>query len=187
MAAECKSPSCSRPSKCRGLCSGHYARFRNGKPIDTPLVEGTKEERVWRRVDMSGGLDSCWEWRGATTRGYGAINKVVYGEGLVHRYVFKLATGLSPEAVMHECDNPACCNPLHLTAGTRKENNQQAWSRGLHPMGERHTHARLTDAEVAEIRSRAAAGERQTDIARDYGVHQSHVCNIVNFKVRKAA
>jgi DNA-binding transcriptional regulator YdaS (Cro superfamily) len=45
----------------------------------------------------------------------------------------------------------------------------------------------LTTEQVAEIRERATAGERQSDMAREFGVNQGYVSQIVNFKRRKAA
>ena len=144
------------------------------------------EERFISRLDTSGGIDSCWPFVGARDPlGYGRISRTSYGETMAHRFMYRLATGVDPgEAVMHECDNPPCCNPLHLTAGTRLENNRQAWDRGLHPHGENDPKARLSNKQVADIRRRAQTGERQADLAREYQVHQSHICKIVARKVR---
>ena len=32
--------------------------------------------------------------------------------------------------VMHTCDNPACCNPLHLRLGTTADNVADKWAKG---------------------------------------------------------
>jgi hypothetical protein len=32
--------------------------------------------------------------------------------------------------VLHHCDNPPCCNPLHLYAGTQRQNIHDAIARG---------------------------------------------------------
>jgi hypothetical protein len=152
--------------------------------------------RRWRRdfwsfVDRSDGLDACWSWTGARDKmGYGRVRKERFnGEALAHRYVYSLAFpgAPMPEAVLHECDNSSCVNPLHLTGGTRLLNNQQAWERGLHSHSDRKSDSRLTTEQVAEIRERANAGERQSDMAREFGVNQGYVSQIVNFKRRKAA
>jgi hypothetical protein len=46
------------------------------------------------------------------------------------------------------------------------------------PAGEKHPQARLTEDDVRTIRERLAAGDRQADIARDYGIDPSHVAHI---------
>lgn len=33
----CKVEGCEKPVRARGLCGGHYARFRVGRPIDSPI------------------------------------------------------------------------------------------------------------------------------------------------------
>jgi hypothetical protein len=49
-----------------------------------------------------------------------------------HRYAYQQRYGsIPPELhVMHGCDNPICCNPRHLGAGTRSENMQDCVKRG---------------------------------------------------------
>lgn len=128
-------------------------------------------------------------WTGYTNSwGYGSIHGPDKHHA-THRLAWEVTFGSIPDGlqVLHRCDNPPCCNPLHLTGGTRLENNQQAWERGLHPTGERHHAARISWAEVEEIRARRAAGESQASLARHFNVHQSHISTIVNHKSRRAA
>lgn len=51
---------------------------------------------------------------------------------LTHRVAFEYKYGSIPEGmvVMHLCDNPACCNPDHLTLGTPKDNAHDAILKG---------------------------------------------------------
>jgi hypothetical protein len=49
--------------------------------------------------------------------------------------------------------------------------------------GERHSHAKLTEALVREIRARVAAGEVQRHLAAEYGVSVATICNIVSRKI----
>ena len=43
---------------------------------------------------------------------------------LAHRVAYMLAGDviLPGEVIMHSCDNPPCCNPAHLSAGTHADN-----------------------------------------------------------------
>ncbi len=51
--------------------------------------------------------------------------------------------------------------------------------------GDKHHASKLTDAQVAEIRSRRLAGERGSNLAREYGVSQATVCDILKQRSRK--
>lgn len=92
--------------------------------------------RFWPKVDQSGGLDACWPWTGATNGplGYGMIQLGRREDGRIksHRWVFLQAHGYLPTVVMHECDNPPCCNPLHLSPGDHLENAKGKVARGRH-------------------------------------------------------
>jgi hypothetical protein len=49
-----------------------------------------------------------------------------------HRLVWEAynAEPLGDRIVMHTCDNPGCCNPMHLVAGTQTDNMQDCLSKG---------------------------------------------------------
>ena len=71
------------------------------------------------------GVDSCWNWKlGKDRDGYGRV--VFLGKSVgAHRLAahYFLHFDLSPDLyVLHKCDNPSCCNPLHLFVGTQKDN-----------------------------------------------------------------
>ncbi len=75
----------------------------------------------------------CHEWCGArNARGYGRITADVPGEPKVmyaHRLAFYLANGYLAAEIRHTCDNPPCCNPAHLLAGTHSDNMRDAAER----------------------------------------------------------
>lgn len=76
--------------------------------------------------------DACWLWTGRVNKqGYGRMS-VKGKEQLAHRLAYALATGQDPLGfcVLHECDNPPCCNPKHLSPGNRSENARQRTERG---------------------------------------------------------
>lgn len=55
---------------------------------------------------------------------------------------------------------------------------------GDYPSGERARAARLTDEQIARMRAQRADGALQKDLAREYGIGQSHVSRIVRGLVR---
>ncbi len=92
----------------------------------------------------------CWEWQGASSKkGYGRI-KYRGRLALPHRVV-AYAMGTIKEVyeprrkqlVIHKCDNPRCCNPAHLDAGTNSENMKDCVRKGrmAHQKGAAETKA----------------------------------------------
>jgi hypothetical protein len=82
------------------------------------------------KIDIRGAND-CWPWTGTRTRyGYGSIRldkKTVSA----HRAVFALTHTINDTMVVrHSCDNPICCNPSHLLAGTQQDNIDDMMKRG---------------------------------------------------------
>ncbi len=80
-------------------------------------------ERIYKNIicDIK---TQCWNWTGCLVRGYGQIS-INYKLQLVHRVIYQELCGPIPEdkpCVLHHCDNPKCCNPKHLYAGTQQDN-----------------------------------------------------------------
>lgn len=175
------------------------------------MTKYTPEQRIrifWSHVDKSGGDDACWLWLAHKDReGYG--RSAMAGEFLAHRVSYTLANGQIPDGlcVLHKCDIPACCNPLHLRLGTQLENIQDRVKKrrsaaGLRngrstqperngaythperiPRGEKHPFAKLTEDNVRAIRQRyASGGITQQALADEYGVGNSVICTIVKRK-----
>lgn len=149
----------------------------------------TLAERFWEKVDVRG-PDECWNWiRCKMPYGYGkfGINNKTQ---MAHRVSYELANGPIPKGlfVCHTCDNPRCVNPAHLFVGTHADNMRDMTGKRRQTIGERNAMAKLTSAEVAEIRSRCVGhrGE-QVRIAREFGVSNSTICNIVNYESRRIA
>lgn len=130
-------------------------------------------ERIATRIAIQ--PSGCWNWQGDRTSrdGYGRL----YIGGrlqLVHRvayecYVAPIPLGL---LVLHQCDNPACCNPSHLFVGTQSDNVQDALAKQCHvaPAGEINGLAKLTKEAVMVIRETAYRTATITELARRFGV-----------------
>ncbi len=143
-------------------------------------------ERFWLKVDKSAGDESCWDWQGSTTGGYGTISRKAEGKPTiyVHRFSYELHIGEIPAKmyVCHRCDNPSCVNPSHLFLGTHEENmhDKGRKGRGRGAKGITNGAHKLTESDVIEIRRRYAAQPvTRTELAIEYGVSDTTIRNIV--------
>lgn len=137
-------------------------------------------------------MGECWGFLGfRNLSGYGQMTEGGRVVG-AHRVAWELANGPIPPGleVCHSCDNPPCCNPDHLFLGTHAENmtdagrKGRAWRRG--DQNEANANHRLSDIQVAAIRQRyAAGGVSQRSLAREFGVTQAQVWNIVHHRQRR--
>ena len=143
----------------------------------------------WGEVDTSGGPDACWPWAGAlgANGGYGRFRPDRGVEFRAHVFAYEHANGEVPKGkvVCHSCDNPPCCNPKHLFAGTHGDNVADKVAKGRQRRGMTSPGAKLTDERVREIRQRYVArhpANGAAAMAREFGVDRSVVSEIVNFK-----
>lgn len=129
--------------------------------------------------------DACWVWLGAKTKGgYGHINLgTPPREFLVHRLALFFAdVPLSKEQLaLHSCDNPPCCNPKHLRAGTTLDNarDRTIRRRRIYELGEDNPSSRLRAEDVRRIRELVASGHRYGPLAREYNIAETTVGSIV--------
>ena len=142
------------------------------------------DDRVWDYIDRSGGPDACWPWTGAENGcGYGMAqwNKQ---KRKAHRVVYELVNGqLDPDLdVLHRCDNPPCCNPAHLRAGTHDDNMRDRDERGRTLKGEQVYRAQITADIARAIRSLYANGRTVRDIAESHKVSYALVYAVVKRK-----
>lgn len=168
----------------------------------------TPEQRFWDKVDKDGPipeacpeLGPCWCWIGSlfADSGYGQF----WMDGMNRRaHIVSHEWSIGPtdgQQVQHLCNRVACVRPSHLTLGTPAENTQYAASLGRMASGERHwlrtrpdtrQHARgarngsakLTEADVREIRRLAAEGVPQKILAVRFGVSESVISAVVRRK-----
>lgn len=109
-------------------------------------------DRIWDRVDMSGGPDACWPWKlSIGSHGYGQVGWMgTGGRGMTTamRATWTAIHGPIPDGLQidHLCRNRPCCNPAHLRLLTLSENSSNT-SRLLrteclhgHPYDEQNTY-----------------------------------------------
>jgi hypothetical protein len=145
------------------------------------------EERLWEKIDRRG-PNECWPWTGGSRSSYGTIlgwrgrTRVI-----AHRAVFFSTHGISNTAVIrHTCDNPNCCNPAHLLAGTQKDNVQDMMERGRarasslpRNKGSKNGYSKLTEQQARSILDDYHPSHV---IAAEYGVAPSTVSAV---KIRR--
>jgi len=92
-----------------------------------------------QRLDKTG---DCWLWlKGKDKDGYGQCQSSFYGKhhkvSRSHQLSFVAFKGEIPEGkiVCHTCDNPSCCNPEHLYAGSWQDNVEDCIKRGRYISG----------------------------------------------------
>jgi len=193
---ECSIAECSRAVMARGWCQAHYNRWHQTGDVraSVPLrPDGVSEyDRVMRAgFDLT--ESGCWETRLAKTPlGYGRL----YSAGgranrrhlLAHRVVAArmIRPAGSDELVCHSCDNPPCINPDHLFIGSNDDNLDDMRSKDRDTHGEASLLAKLTDVQVAAIRSIYREGRTtQRELALQFDVSQSQISRIVNRKSRR--
>lgn len=117
--------------------------------------------RFWSRVKRGAQRD-CWPWQASTGRnGYGCL--AVNGQRWrAHRAAWYLCVGEIPVGlhVLHSCDNPPCCNPLHLFLGTHQHNMADAIAKGRfdHYVKTHCAHGHPYTQENSYTRTRARGG-----------------------------
>lgn len=158
----------------------------------------TFEQAFWEKVNRDGPipvhlpyLDKCWIWEGNRTgNNYGQVKWTPRDRNrmLSHRASWLIHYGEIPKLnVLHKCDNTLCVNPHHLWLGTQKDNIQDCKQKGrINPVGGRNQkgegnyHAKLTQADVLEIRRKFASGKyTQIKLAIEFRVTQPNIGYIV--------
>lgn len=156
-------------------------RKRLGKP-PAPM-----EERLWPKIDQTGGEDSCHPWTGTCDwQGYGRFWVSGKSKTVAHRVVYEVMNGKIEDpslVVRHTCDNPPCCNPKHLILGTRGDNardrGERKRGREQRQNGEANANVIIKDADLPRIFELRAQGWSQQKIADEFGVKQPQISRIL--------
>lgn len=110
----------------------------------------------------------CWVWQMAVApNGYGLLWVDGVGTG-AHQFFYERLVGDIPTGAVldHKCRNRRCVNPDHLETVTQAENVR------------RGRLAKLTQADVDQIRALITAGGANTQIARSFSVSRRCISDI---------
>ncbi len=136
----------------------------------------------------------CLEWPFSqhgpgykTGKGYGTTTR--NGKRVkVSRAAYELTCGSVADGthMLHHCDNPPCFRPIHLFPGTNLDNIRDRMKKGrsyIHgPIpnlrGEAHGLAKLTWAQVREIRSLRESLVPRTEVAECFNVTPATITRI---------
>lgn len=173
-----------KPFEC-GYCGAKFLDYASQNPIycsrdcscranAVPAID-----RFWSRVIKT---SYRWLWGGTrNNNGYGHF--IVNGKRmLVHRFSFEVAYSLVPDGlfVLHSCDEPICVNPEHFFLGTIGDNNRDAKEKERNASGESHGMAKLTLAQVNQIRLLWTKGRRSVNqLSETFKVSRSQIGRII--------
>ena len=141
-------------------------------------------DRSWEKVNKDSGHwwngIQCWDWTAARLNGKYGLFTPHKEQFYAHRYAYELTYGPIADGMncLHRCDRPCCVNPAHLFLGTHQDNMDDMRAKGRTLKGERVGNAKLTSAQVVEIRSASEYPGYQDDLAAKYGITQGNVSDI---------
>jgi len=203
----------SKPSRSLTLRNG-FNRSHNftmkAATIKIADIADKDKERFWKTVEVSES-SACWVWKGRKTPSNYGLFGVNGRDYRANRIALLLSTGELDEELfaIHSCDNPPCCNPAHIRAGTHMDNMRDKCARSrcpsgashhfhLHPervargkrsgkytkpektpRGESHGCSKLTELQVIEIRQRSDAGEKGRYLAGCFNVTEGTISEVV--------
>lgn len=183
-AGTCIAPKCSERARKKKMCAVHYDRFKKRGSFELEPRRLPAEAFLEDNAHLD--RPECVDWPYTiNTHGYGEYKRLKDGRTRsirAHREMCRIAHGEPPfpDAVAaHWCGNRACVNPGHLRWATKKENADDMLMHGTRLRGDAWHPARLTEAQVLEIRNDPRPPRM---IAKDYPIAASYVWHVKNGK-----
>jgi hypothetical protein len=168
-------------------------------PKPLPPLSESDVQRFYAGVDRRA-PGECWTWKRARQQGKGKEYGLFKAKGKMlksSRVAYFLHNGIdpAPHLICHTCDNPPCCNPAHLFAGSQDDNRKDCKAKGRTASGDRHMaytrpdtlargsrngNSKTTEDDVKAMRRDYATGlYSQEQLGERYGLHQTKVSQIV--------
>jgi HNH endonuclease len=174
------------------LCQTYLKRHESLEALRQVVKQLLLEKTVRKVVDLEI-QNECIVWNGARNRdGYGRVYlpKTNSFDWKVHRVVWSLYWQKEiPKGLwlLHQCDNPPCCNPYHFRLGTNTENSLERDSRNRtgRMYGWKNPATKLSAEQIKEIKDLSQLGFLQREIANRFGIKQPHVSAILSGKQRR--
>ncbi len=166
------------------------SRGRKGKGLKGGRPRHTTES-LWALVQR-GDPAGCWPWKGRISEGgYGRVQidgKNYYAHRVIYNLVHPqyLSRSAPPDAagfgfIRHTCDNPRCCNPLHMLIGDAALNGQDMVERerASRPASFESPRAKLSADDVRAIRRQKADGATIRALALLYNVSKATISGLL--------
>lgn len=183
----CSFDGCVNTAHSGGLCGSHAIQRQKGREL-RPLGEGRRrngsDADMIKEILSRPPTDECIVWAGwIDPDGYGRTRHGGRSKQ-VTRIILEAVGRPVPEGqcACHSCDNRACVNERHLWAGSHRDNMADRDAKRRHAFGERNNKAKLTEADVREIRILRKTGLSQQKIADRFGVSQPVISSLLRGK-----
>lgn len=188
---KCSIEGCENDAFSRTWCRKHYMRWWTHGNANTVLVPHAPvgEPAAFLEMAKAYAGDDCLIWPYATnTDGYAQIGIGNRKRAVVSRLVCEDANGPAPSEThhaAHSCGNghSGCVTRRHLSWKTPAQNQADMIDHGRSQRGTKSFCNKLTEAQAIEVHRRAVAGEKQSDLAAEFGVGQTAVSKIKRGKL----
>lgn len=146
-----------------------------------PIIVKDREKFFWSKVGKKEEYE-CWNYNELKDKdGYGRFWNGEK-EMKAHRFAYESFHHREiPEELLvcHRCDNPACCNPLHLFLGTNADNLGDMAKKGRSNNKEAiKACARFSAEEIIKIRKLEYKGIFQREVAKLFKTSQRAISRI---------
>jgi hypothetical protein len=157
---------------CSHKCAVTHRNLNTPKKIKNP-IDVFQEHTI-----IPDDINDCWI---SIKRGHWNYGCIRFNSNniLAHRFSYEHFVDKIPDGmfVCHHCDNPPCCNPLHLFLGTSLDNNRDRENKGRSntAKGSKCGASKLNENDILEIRKKCKEKMSYKEIAKEYNIHVEHV------------